>query len=376
MSVNEHLLRDRELQLMHQIKNLTFLIITIFTFTTLVFYDLGFSHLTQMSQESQSHFIPQSEEEKRVTALLHSQIIQDDLDGLRAVLDIYPQYINAVKFYRSYNDLFTLLQQAAKLNRDNFVDELLDRGANPLLLTLRKDDSILHFSTISGNTVKKFIDIGLNIEARNAKDMTPLLAHVSKRVLNTEAIHALLTAKADVEARVFENGFTVLHILFNPYHYYSQHNQENLLIVLQSLLDHGARLNAETKEHGATPLHFAAERNDAQAIEKMVKKAKQVGIKNFINIKNFSGNTALFIAYTSRSRQAFTELLRLEADPLLKNRFDRSVNGKAHRGARRGARQRSAFAQFALDEINKYFRPNACTSPLTNRNESPSYVSN
>ena len=349
---------------MHQIKYLSFLITIIFVFITFGYYDRG------IPQQPQSHFIPQSAEERRLASMLHGHIIQGDLSGLMGVLDLYPQYINVVQSYSAYHDSFTLLQQAARLRRDNFVDELLDRGANPFLLTLDERDSILHLSTISGNTAKKFIGLGLNIEARNAKGMTPLLAHVSRRFLNTEAIHDLLAAKADVEAKAPQKDYTALHILFNPYHF--DHDQENLLIVLRSILDHGGRLKARTKEQGATPLHFAAERNNVKAIEILVKKAEQMKIRNFINITDSSISTALFIAYVNQSSEAITELLRLGANPFLKNKLGLSVNGEAHKQSANG----SPFGKFVLDEIDKHFQLSTCAPALTKRNERPSYVSN
>ena len=72
----------------------------------------------------------------------------------------------------------------------------------------------------------------------------------------------------------------------------------------------------------------------------------------------------MFEAYVFQSRQAFTELLKQGANPLLQQgRYQVSVNGKAHRESREG----SPFAQFALDEIDKYLQPNTCAPALNRR---------
>ena len=56
---------------------------------------------------------------------------------------------------------------------------------------------------------KKVISIGLDLEARNHQDMTPLLLQTFKAYLNKELIHVLLEASANPNASV--SGWTALH---------------------------------------------------------------------------------------------------------------------------------------------------------------------
>ena len=380
---------------MYQIKYLSFLIIIIFILITFGYYDRGFSQLPQELQEPQSHFIPHSEKEKHLAGLIHRQIHLENFDKFVRLLDKHPQYINIVNFYATYESYFTPLQYAVRLGRDRFIDELLRRGADPTLPTLSEGNTLLHISSRLHITEKLIALNRIDIDAYNFQGMTPLLSQVSKTTaLKRGVIYALLKAGADPNAKT-SSKMTALHILFKPYHSKSLQEQGILLAVLRDLLEHKAEVNARTKngltplhfaassnnatatqmllDHGAkvyartnyglTPLHFAAGNNNVQAIQVLIAKAHQMErenqteMKNFINWKDSSDNTALFIAYTTQSRQAITELSRLGADPLLKNKSGLSVKEDAHKESRNG----SPFAQFVLDEIAKTH----CAHPLT-----------
>ena len=58
------------------------------------------------------------------------------------------------------------------------------------------------------------------------------------------------------------------------------------------------------------------------------------------------------MAYNYRSREAIAELLKLGANPFLKNAYGVSVNGEAHY---RNREETSGFNQFVLNEIAKTF---------------------
>ena len=369
---------------MYQIKHLPFLTITMLLFITFGYYDKGFSQTpqeTQAYQQPQSHFIPQSAIELRLAESIHEQIFQDNLDGFIGLLDRYPQYINIIRYYATYNNkAFTPLQLAVKLGRERFIDELLRRGVDPALPTLPEGNTLLHISSLPRIT-KKLIDLKrIDLETPNSEGLTPLLLQVFKTRLNRSLIHTLLENGADPNART-PSKLTALHILFKPHH--SKSHQGVLLAVLRDLLEHDdIEVNAETNDgstplhlavgsnnvpaaqmlldygvkiykrtnDGSTPLHLAASNNNAQLIQMLIEKIAQIENKSFINWKDSSGNTVLFIAYTTQSRQAITELLRLGANPFLKNRLSLSVNGLAHQDSRQGSR----FATFVLDEIAKY----------------------
>ena len=423
---------------MHQIKYLPFLILLFITFG---YYDKGFSQTPQeihvYQQQPQSHFIPQSERELRLAASIHEQIFQDNLDGFIGLLDRYPQYINIIRYYPTYNNkAFTPLQLAVKLGRERFIDELLRREADPTLLTLQGNNTLLHISSLPRIT-KKLIDLKrIDLETPNSEGLTPLLLQVFKTRLNRHLIHTLLEGGADPNART-PSKLTALHILFMPHH--SKSHQGILLAVLQDLLEHDdIEVNAETNDgstplhlavssnnlqamqmllehddiavnaetndgstplhlavgsnnvpavqmlldHGAkiykrtndssTSLHFAAGNNNAQLIQMLIKKVGQMENKNFINWKDSSGNTALSVAYVNQSKEAITELLRLGANPFLQNKLGLSVNGEAHKQSTNS----SSFGKFVLDEIDKHIQPSICTPALTRKNDNPLHVSN
>lgn len=315
----------------------------------------------------QDYYIPKSERERQLAELLHIQIQVNALDDFIKNLDKYPQYVNIVYYYEKYRDFLTPLQIAAILGRDRFIDELLKRDADPSLPTLSKRNTILHLSPLPRIT-RRFINLGLDLEALNDQEMTPLLSQVFKLELNREVILTLLKAKANVRAETDTTKLTALHILLRPHHLYS--DQEVLLIVLRDILNHGGRVLARDKK-GATPLHFAAARNNVQAIQMFIDKAKQLGKNNFVNVRDFEfEDTPLFVAYVSQAREAITQLLKLGANPLSRNKSGVSVNGLAHRGSRSDP----SFSSFVLGEIEKYFKPsNRCIKPLIRGREALQY---
>ena len=324
--------------------------LTIFIITT--FSSLGLSRRAKL---------PKSLEEKRVARLLYEHILQDNLDGFTEILNNYPQYINIAYYHPSYDDYLTPLQSAALLGRDDFIDELLlKRKIDLFSRTTNKGNSILHLSSIPHIT-KRLIDLTFKLEARNAQLMTPLLAQAYKTILNREVIHTLLEAGANPNART-TSELTALHILFKPHH--ANSHRENLLTILEDLLDHGATVDATTRK-GATALHFAAGNNDVEAIRILVNKANQIGIKDFfINTQNSSGDTPFSIAYKHQSKEAITQLLKLGANPFLRNNDGVSVNGDARLRSSEG--EVFDFSKFVSDEIRRYIKPSViCAQPLT-----------
>lgn len=305
---------------------------------------------------SQTPLIPKSEGEQKLAELFYIQIRTDNLDEFIETLNNYPQYINILYYHPVYKDYFSPLQLAVVLGRDRFIDELLKRDVDPSLPTLSKHNTILHISPMPRIT-KKFVNLGLNREALNYQNMTPLLVQVFKKRLNREAILALLESGVDLEARTSTSGLTALHILFKPYRLKS--DQEILLMILQDILDHGGRVDVRTKR-GEMPLHFAANNNNIQAIQILVDKAKQKGIEDFVNIKDFNGNTPLFSAYRYQAKEAISYLLELGADPFLKNKSKVSII----KSARRGVQYSSDFDRFVLGEIEKYSEDH-CVQSLT-----------
>lgn len=338
----------------------SFLIVPVFFFTAFFFYKFGLFQVSQASQVlkfPQFPRAPQSKKEVQLAKLFYKYMLMDKLDEFVKLLDNYPQYIHLVHHHSGLDDFLTPLQFAAVLGKDKFIDELLKREVDPSIPTLSKGDTILHLSSMPHITAR-FIDLKLDLEARNERNMTPLFAQLFKKGLNRKVIQTLLKAGADVEAGIGGAELTVLHILFKPYRL---NHQRDVLLILQDVLNHGGRVDARSKT-GVTPLHLAAKSNSIQAIQILVDEAKRKRIEDFINIKDFSGNTPLFSAYLSHSREAISELLKLGASPLLQNKYRESISRKAHQDSING----SAFGKFVVGEINKYFKfPDDCVWPLT-----------
>ena len=77
----------------------------------------------------------------------------------------------------------------------------------------------------------------------------------------------------------------------------------------------------------------------SRGIEILVKKANQIGLKSYINVKDSKyKNTPLAEAYVFQLEEAITELLRLKANPLIKGKRETSINGRAHRESQEGFR--------------------------------------
>ena len=330
---------------------LSFLIV--FIFIVFVFHNSGSAHFSQL---------PRSVAEKKLADLLHEQILQNNLSEFVIILNNYPQYINLVSLHTAYSTFFTPLQHAVILGRDDFIDELLKRGADPTLTTLSENNTLLHLASLP-RTIRMFIRLGFDLEARNFQGMTPLLANTFKTSLNRKVIHALLKAGANPNARTNISKLTPLHILFKPHH--ANSNREDFSNILQYLLAYGAHIDATTKAR-MTPLHFAAQNDDASAIKILLNKAeKQSMNKRYVNIRNLRGDTPLAIAYKEQSKKAITQLLRLGANPLIRNNNEVSVNGDAHL---RSSGESLEFSEFVLREIAKYFKPPSSyySSPLPN----------
>ena len=334
----------------------TIFISTIFTINSLALY--------------QTPRIPESEEEIELAKSLHEQIFKNDLDEFIRILNNHPEYTTIVYYYSEYKDLLTPLHFAAVLGRDDFIDELLKRNVDPSLKTPYKENTVLHISPIP-RIIKRFIDLGLYIEEPNKHLETPLLAQLHrKHEVNSQVIHVLLEAEANPNAQTNAFGQTPLHLLFKAHH--RKLNQIEIIFILKDLLAHGAKIDIRNK-NGTIPLHFAASNNNREAIKIFIDEAERKGIVDIVNITNFKLNTPLFSAYESRSRQAFTALLRREASPLLKNGSLLSVNGEAHRKTESS----SLFSRFALREIKKYFRPSdKCIQELIRKQEASAYASN
>ena len=127
---------------------------------------------------------------KKLPAYFILKYLKNNLDEFIETLDTYPQHIDIAHYHSKLEDYITLLQSAAILGRDLFIDELLRRGADPFLQTPEKGNTILHLVRIT-RIIRKFTALNRNLlKTRNNRTMTPLLAHLNHTHPPRATIHA------------------------------------------------------------------------------------------------------------------------------------------------------------------------------------------
>lgn len=114
--------------------------------------------------------------------------------------------------------------------------------------------------------VKRFLDKGIDINAKNKEGETPL--HLAMFYGGKSLVEFLITNGAQVNAKA-NNGETPLHI--------AAHGNDVEMITI--LLKYGADINAQDN-FGDTPLREAARRGCTAAVEYLIKNGADVNIKN------------------------------------------------------------------------------------------------
>jgi ankyrin repeat protein len=155
----------------------------------------------------------------------------------------HPQHVNAVGGY------YRTPAVAALAGRHFQLAELLHRNGSSVDPPGRFGISTLH-SAVSAEDVEMvqvLLDYGVDVNARNNYDSTPLNFAYDGRFKDPRVVRLLLDYGADPNIRRKDNK--------TPLHFASRHGR---IEVARLLVEHGA--SVEAKDHGGlTPLDFASE---------------------------------------------------------------------------------------------------------------------
>ena len=151
-----------------------------------------------------------------------------------------------------------LLHVAAESGSASVARLLLDLGMNPDVRNL-DEETPLHSAASSGSheIVGMLLARGASVDVRARNDMTPL--HYAARGREPEAAAVLLAHDADVNARSLA-GWTPLHfaLLRDAIgHADVETRHENRRRLAETLIGHGADVNARTALAARAPLHLA-----------------------------------------------------------------------------------------------------------------------
>ena len=314
---------------------------------------------------------------KEKAQVLHRLVLEEQIDALRQILIKYPLYVNA-----SHNG-FSLLNRAVYLEHKEIVELLLSLGADINFKNSGTGRTVLYNSRDPKITQVLVNHPEVDLNARDHYELTPLMHRIDEyRHLTVENIHILLAAGADVNISG-PSGLTALHNLFDSKHphyvHASQSDRERLntiiLGILKDMIDHGANVNAQTKD-GLTPLHFAAKMNHVPAIKLLI----QSGAKIDAVDRDYLRTPAMF-ALDNGSLDAVKTLIILGTDLDIRNQRGHSLKIKLKVQALEDPRYQRILnlRQDSKDisaEFNKrkqdpgiyeYERHHSCTKFLTTR---------
>ena len=173
----------------------------------------------------------------------------------------------------------TALLLACLYRQQESVQVLLEAGSNP---NIADNDGHTSLYVAAGTfcrkkIIKAIIDRGADVNRTNKNNATALMIACEKR--HVDAIHVLLKARSDTNI-VCKDGCTCLMIAV-----YEHCSDE----VLQAIIDHGADVNA-TSKNSATALMIAYEKRYVGAIRILLKAESDT------NIVRKDGCTCLMIA--------------------------------------------------------------------------------
>ncbi|KAL6831777.1 hypothetical protein V8C40DRAFT_273247 [Trichoderma camerunense] len=168
----------------------------------------------------------------------------------------------------------TPLHLAAINGGKRIIRQLLKNGANIEALNL-DDETPLHRAAEHGNedTVRQLLDCDANLEAADDDGKTPL--HHAAGNGQQHAVQLLLEWRATTNAANTGGLIAPCFADFLTYENYSNPRSENHEISPNSLLEHGANINAVDK-NGKTPLHLAVESGHEQIAESLLNKGARI----------------------------------------------------------------------------------------------------
>ena len=163
----------------------------------------------------------------------------------------------------------TALWLACDKSNTDAINVLLKAGANTNIALDASGDTCLMravHNDVSKEVLQTIIDHGADVNATNKQNVTALWIACDKR--NADAINVLLKAGADTNIAINDPGGTCLMRAV-----YKDCSKE----VLQSIIDHGADVNATNKQK-VTALWIACTKNSTDAINVLLKAGANTNI--------------------------------------------------------------------------------------------------
>ena len=143
--------------------------------------------------------------------------------------------------------LLSPLHLAAMFGHQSVIRILLEHGSEIEARTQHGQQTALHLAARQGyaSAVQELLTYGADVEAKNVGRLTAL--HIAAQFGHLFVVNLLLNDGADITEESID-GKQALH-------YAAQFGRES---VVHALLMRGAAVDAHEKQHGITPLHFAA----------------------------------------------------------------------------------------------------------------------
>ncbi|QOI42546.1 ankyrin repeat domain-containing protein [Leptospira interrogans serovar Canicola] len=194
---------------------------------------------------------------------------------------------------------------------------LLLKGADPLAKS-KSGMTLLHYAAYRGLDwfVEDLIAAKMDPNASDQNGWTPLHSATSGGHKNTVEILIRKGGNPKVKS---EEGYTLIHIA-------AGHGGANLDLI-PFLIQNGANINAKLFDNGETPLHIAVNKNDPQIIRLLLANGALPNIYDSGREKN----TPLHIAVKYNFVECAKILLKYGADPNIKNGFKESPAELARR---------------------------------------------
>ena len=164
-------------------------------------------------------------------------------------------------------------------------------------------DINIHFNVFKNNMteLENNIKDGINVDTLGEYNSTPL--HYACREGNLEVVNLLLKHGADVNK---QNTYSTIYPVFDAIN--STNNQKNYFLIIQSLIERGANINA-TDSFGNTLLYHAVEKENIKLIELLI----QLGC-DINHVSRHDKDTVLHYAYFQKNREIISILIENGAD--------------------------------------------------------------
>ena len=183
------------------------------------------------------------------TCLMHAVRGHCSKEVLQAIID------HGVDVNATNKENHTALMSACQYDDVDAITVLLGSGADPNIANDNGDTCfhIVVIKSFSKKVIQTIIDHGVNVDATNNLNMTPLM--VASKKGNVDAMNVLLNARADPNITSVD-GSTWLHAALE-----GDCSKE----ALQVIIEHETNVNA-TNKLGITPLELASENRNTDAI--------------------------------------------------------------------------------------------------------------